>query len=369
MNVKELYESMGLPPLLDGTIRTAEDWERTRRPALLRLLEEQEYGIRPLERPQGVQYTVTGEETGPKGIRRRDIAVSVPNPHGGDALRIRAYLYLPQENAGPRAAFMMLNMRWNPAFDAKPPFPGMENYFAYQAVTARGYALVSVNVDDAAADADDGFHNGVFSLFDGERNATSWGVLSAWGWAASRVLDYLETDPEVDAARVAVLGHSRLGKAALWAGARDSRFAMVIANSSGCGGAGISRDTRAETIEAITRNFPHWFCGNYRQWGNREHEAPFDQHTVLAMVAPRLLYVQSSAEDPFCYTPNEYRGAAATAPVYRLYGYAGLGDAVAQPLIDRPVHGDRVGYHVREGGHNLKLADWNWFMDFADTRL
>lgn len=369
MNLTDLYKSLDLPLLVDEATCTAQDWEETRRPSLLQLVSEQEYGIRPTERPEGETFVVTGEDVSPEGIRRRDICVQIPDPKGGEPLPIRAYVYLPPENTVPLPAFMMINGRFDPSFQARPIFPGMENYFAYKAVTARGYAIVSVDVSTAGADGYDGFHNGGFALFDGQRDETSWGVLSAWGWAASRVLDYLETDPDVDAARVAILGHSRCGKAAAWAGALDTRFAMVIANSSGCGGAGISRGTKAETIEAINRNFPHWFCKNYKQWGNREFEAPFDQHTVLSLVAPRLLYVESSDKDPFCYTPNEYYAAAAVTPVYRLYGYAGLGEDIQQPPVNTPVHGDRVGYHVREGGHNLNLLDWNWYMDFADTRL
>jgi len=188
--------------------------------------------------------------------------------------------------------------------------------------------------------------------------------LGAWAYGFSRIVDYLETQKGVDRKKIIVMGHSRHGKAALWAGAQDKRFSIVISNNSGCGGAALSKRVFGENIARITTSFPHWFCPAFNRYANNEAGLPFDQHQLVSLIAPRYVYIASALEDAWADPKGEFLSGYYAGPVYELYGLKGLATNV-QPMLHQPIMND-VGYHIREGKHDVTEYDWICFMDFAD---
>ena len=194
-----------------------------------------------------------------------------------------------------------------------------------------------------------------------------WGAIAAWAWGLSRALDYLETDKDIDAKRVAVIGHSRMGKAALWAGATDERFALTISNNSGEGGAALARRWFGETTAIINDHFPHWFCGNFKAFDAATEKLPFDQHGLIALCAPRPVLLSNAEEDLWANPDGQFALLHAAAPVYALFG-----EKIALPA-PRPPTGEllaeRLGYYIRPGKHSMTAADWKVWCDYADKFL
>lgn len=228
------------------------------------------------------------------------------------------------------------------------------------------FGLVTLYYGDIDPDFDDGFQNGVHEKL-GVPSDSEAASIATWAWGLSRVVDALESVDAVDAKRIAVIGHSRLGKTSLWAGASDERIALVISNNSGCGGAALSRRRIGETVGKINDSFPHWFCGNFKKYGRNEEEMPFDSHILLAMIAPRPLYVASAQEDRWADPKGEFLSCVHAAPVYELLGSSGL-PSTKMPPLNQSVQGT-IGYHIRAGKHDVTDYDWKQYIRFAKHHL
>ena len=349
------------------TVESAEDWFERRRPEVLGLFREHVYGHRPGP-PESVEFDVVEEDPeameGAATLKR----VNIRSLHGEGEHAFELILFIPNDAPEPVPAFMLMNNRGPENTD--PTREELSGFWPAEDVIERGYAVAAFRVSDVAPDSAGSFREAAMSLFEDpeeDRTPNGWGALAAWGWGASRAMDYFETDGAVDASRIALLGHSRGGKASLWGGAEDERFAIVISNNSGCGGAAISRRRFGETVARINENFPHWFCLNFREYDGRENALPVDQHMLVALMAPRPVYVASAEDDGWADPRGEFLAAYHAGPVFSLVGETPL-PADDMPEPGEPAHGT-VGYHIREGGHNLTPEDWGYYMDFADTHF
>ena len=376
-------------------VTTAEEWVGARRAEVLRLFEEHVFGELPgisCDLRTRVRSDIPDAIGG--AARRREITVYFTKDDAGPQMDL--LIYTPAEAKGAVPCFLGLNFNGNQAIETDPRLhvtqswvrnnreQGIDNNRAGESsrgtessrwavgkIVGAGFGLVTIYYGDIDPDYDDGFRNGIHSLLpadqQGVRTAVSGGSISAWAWGLSRALDVLEKDSLIDARRVAVFGHSRLGKTSLWAGAQDERFAMVISNNSGCGGAALSRRAFGDTVARINRSFPHWFCLNHRKYDNNEGALPVDHHMLMALAAPRPVYVASAVEDQWADPRGEYLGLYHAGPVYRLFGKQPLPTDVL-PELNQPVHTD-VGYHIRSGKHDVTDYDWDQYLKFARRHL
>lgn len=393
------YDEEKIPPFtlpdplicLDGqAVASPEDWRNKRRPEILDLFAAQMFGKTPSQKiPMRAEVRSIDPEALEGRATRKEIVLSF----GDTGPQSDLLIYLPNRRSGPAPVFLGMNFLGNHAIHPDPgislsrawmpdwPNMGIVDHHAteesrgkaysrwpVERILDRGFGVATLYYGDFDPDFDDGFQNGIHPLFyrpgQSRPDPAQWGALGAWAWGLSRAMDYLETDPDVDARHVAVMGHSRLGKAALWAGAQDERFALVISNNSGCGGAALSRRQIGETVGLINQRFLHWFCGSFKQYNLREDAMPFDQHMLLALVAPRPLYVASAVEDRWSDPRGEFLSAKYAAPVYQLLGAGGL-PADEMPALDQPVM-DAIAYHIRTGGHDVTPFDWDCYIDFAE---
>ncbi len=379
----------------DGSpVKTAADWTTKRRPELLELFEEHVYGHPPalwgtlqFEVLEVLENALDGKAT-----RKRVRIFLKEHP---EWTGIEVLLYLPKTGNKKVPCFVGLNFNGNHAATVEADVPISTNWmrdtqanpprnkppqspdttrgsehsrWLPEKLIAAGFGLATAYYGDIEPDYAGGWKVGIRGALSPQGVATEWkanewGGIGAWAWGLSRILDYLESDPAVDAQKCAVIGHSRLGKTALWAGARDERFSIVLANDSGEGGAALMRRNYGETVAIITGAFPHWFAGRWSSYANRETECPVDQHELVALVAPRPVAVGSAVEDRWADPLGEFLSAKNAGAVYQLFGKKGL-ESELQPAVGESI-GNSIGYHLRAGKHDLTEEDWGQYIKFC----
>jgi hypothetical protein len=363
---EEKVPAYTLPDVLTAksgkTITRKEEWTKIRRNELMELFRTNVYGRVPLT-PYKVDFKIVNEDpkamNGAATLKQVDVNITAT----GKSLTIHLILFVPNNIKKSVPAFLLINL--GPK-DLDPTRIVKTETWPAEEIVARGYAAAAFSNADVDPDNFDDFKNGIHGIMDsGARPDDAWGTLAAWAWGASRCLDYLEMDPAIAKEKVAVIGHSRGAKTALWAGAEDQRFAMVVGNESGAGGAALARRRFGETVARLNTAFPHWFCANYKKFANNEDALPVDTHELLALTAPRALYLDCASDDLWGDPKGCYLSLYNAVPVYKLFDRkTSLNMEV--PPVNKQVTSGNVGFHIREGEHNLKLMDWNFIMDFAD---
>lgn len=370
----------------DGrTVVNSKEWEK-RRKEIYQTFEDEMFGVSPHWKGSAKSTVISQKANALDGLaRRKEVQLELVN--GDKKIRLTMLIYLPQ-NSKDAPLFLSYNFDGNHTTTAETDILIPESWVSnkqdlgitdnrandggrgtsasrwpIKEIVSRGFGVATVYYGDVDPDFDDGFKNGVHQLFDAKRDSTSWGSIAAWSWGLSRIMDYFEKDKEINTKKVIVMGHSRLGKAALWAGATDTRFAMVVSNNSGCGGAALSKRIYGETVGRINTVFPHWFCDNFKKYNQKEDLLPIDQHELLALIAPRPVYVASAVEDKWADPKGEFLACVNASPVYELLGAKKFG-ATEMPSLSSPVMG-AISYHIRPGKHDVTLYDWNCYMDFA----
>jgi len=389
--------SFELPSVLSGPdgkrIESKEQWPAQRK-YLVDLFATQEYGFAPSQ-TVSIRTEVFDDGDAVLGgevksnIRRRQVAVFLER--AGKQVRVDLAVWSPKDRT-KAPCFVGLNFRGNQSTCDDPKIrlttswcdnrnPGVSNNRATEESRANqserwpiaqivggGFAVATAHYSDIDPDYDDRFENGVHSLFPehrpDEEHPSRWGSIAAWAWGLSRLADVLEKLDGIDPDGLMVVGHSRLGKTALWAGATDERFRLVFSNNSGCGGAALSKRIYGESVARINTSFPHWFNRNFRKYNDREDLLEFDQHQLIASLAPRPVYIASASNDKWADPLGELLSGYHATAAYTLLGKQGL-EAKELPAVDTPIGQGAIGYHLRQGDHDMLLYDWQQFMAFA----
>lgn len=364
--------------MADGTAVTTPEQFEARREEILALFEENVYGFMP-KAGYLTSFEVVEEAEALEGTAvRKQVKITVTTAYGSsDALML---LYVPKLPEGEAAPVVIgLNFNGNhTVLDDTNILPSYatdttDGTWAEKIGTAserwnivdslsRGYAVATIYANDFAPDSSKTYNSRVISLFDEEE----FKAVGAWAFGLSRGVDYLMKDADIDSSHVAVVGHSRLGKAAVWAGANDERIGMVISNDSGNSGASLSRSNQGETVKSINLAFPHWFCSQYSEYGGNENALPVDQNLLLACIAPRKLYVACAENDLWADPQGAWNSLMNATNAFALYGLDVLEYSEAQPVVDTAAWCESMGYHVRSGWHNINATDWGYYLDYMN---
>lgn len=351
------------PLLHDGKIITDKKvWENVRRSELLQLFEKHVYGRMPKDFDK-IEFSVKKEKkgvmNGQANLKEALITVYRKGKHVG----INLILLTPAASKKAVPVFLLINNRT--VRNTAPERDTISGFWPAEKIIAAGYAAAAFQVNDAAPDNKTTFQNGVMALYPEELpRPDGMKAIGSWAWAASRVMDYFEKEKTVDAKKVVLVGHSRGGKTSLWASAQDTRFAICVSNNSGNTGAALSKRNFGETVKIINTSFPHWFADNYKKFNGRESELPVDQHMLIALVAPRPVYVTNATLDLWADPTGTYLALRNAEPVFNLYGVKS-NLPTERPATNHPYISKPLSYHIREGKHNLDFFDWDQFIKLA----
>ena len=357
-------------PLVMGNgqrVNNATEWRTKRRPEILRAYESEIYGRIPSNTPK-VTWEVT--ETNPAAKDNTAMLRRVVGRIGAgpNAQPVNMMVYTPVKATRPVPLILLLNFGGGPPVEGRPANNTQFNDPPVAAdILARGWGYAMVGYQDIQPDRLNTLNQGVIgqTLKPGELpKPDEWGAISAWAWALSRMIDYFESDKLVDAKKIAVFGHSRLGKTALWASALDERIAAVYSSCSGEMGAALARRDWGETVDDMGQNFPYWFAGNFQKYVGKWNDMPVDAHMLIALSAPRPVFITGGTGDQWADPVGEFKAGVAAGPVYKLLGKNDLGTAELPPL-DTPLTKGDIGWHYHTGGHAATPADWKAFLDFV----
>jgi hypothetical protein len=345
--------------MADGRqVRDAKTWMAQRRPEIIRYYERDIYGRIPARTPD-VKWRVAETDAAAHGgaaIRKR---ITGTIGAAANAPEMNLVVYTPAQTKKPVPLILLLNFG-----GGGKPVPQDPPVAAD--ILARGWGYATIIYQEIQPDRINTFDQGVIGVtLAGAKQpaADEWGTISAWAWGVSRVLDYLGTDPSVDAKQVALFGHSRLGKTALWASALDDRVAAVYSSCSGEMGAALARRDWGESVDDMVQNFPYWFAANFQQWAGRWNDMPVDAHMLIALSAPRPVYVTGGTGDQWADPVGMFQALVAAGPVYRLLGKKDVG-AAAVPALDTALVAGDLGWHYHTGGHSATPEDWKAFLEF-----
>lgn len=343
-------------------VKNAAEWRNQRRPEIVRAYQTEIYGRIPANTPK-VTWEVT--ETNPAAKENAAVMRRIVGHMGTQAVPMM--VYTPAKAARPVPLILLINFGGGPPVEGRP---ANNTQFADPPVAseilARGWGYAMVGYQDIQPDRLNTLDQGVIgqTLAAGQQpKPDEWGTISAWAWGLSRIIDYFETDKTIDAKKIAVFGHSRLGKTALWASALDERIAAVYASCSGEMGAALARRDWGETVDDMTQNFPYWFAGNFQKFTGHWNDMPVDAHMLIALSAPRPVFVTGGTADQWADPVGEFKAEVAAGPVYRLLGKNDLGTTELPPL-DTPLTKGDLGWHYHTGGHAATEADWKAFVEF-----
>jgi hypothetical protein len=343
-------------------VTTAEVWLKQRRPEILKFFRDEIYGTVPENAPKVAWEVTETDDNARKGtaVMRRIVGRMGDKKDGP---RMNLTVFTPAKAKGPVP--VLLHLTFAAGAGGRPP----GEFDLVEEVLSRGWGYAALGYTDIQPDKPDRWTEGVIGLTlkEGQTKprANEWGTISAWAWGLSRAIDYFETDKSVNAKRIAITGASRLGKTVLWAGAQDERVAAVFAAVPGEMGASLIRRDWGETLDDMAERFGYQFAGNLQKWVGKWNDLAVDQHMLIALSAPRPVFVSGGIKDQWSDPKGQFLALVAAGPVYRLLGAKDLG-VTEMPALDKPVAEGSLAYHYHSSGHTVLPADWKIFFDFAD---
>lgn len=357
-----------LPPVLKTLhgekIKRISTWENKRRPEILSLFEEHVYGQKP-SKFDSLNFKITNEKVDAMDGKAHLKEVQITVWNKGNSVSFPVVLFIPNNKRKPAPVFLLINNRGKRNTDATRTIKS--TFWPAEMMIDSGYAIASFHNADVAPDRKETYQNGILKqLFPEElEKENGMKAIGAWSWAASRVMDYFLTDKDIDSKKVAIVGHSRGGKTALWTGALDQRFAMVFNSCSGNSGAALSRRKYGETVSLINKQFGHWFNDNYKKYSKNVDSLPVDQHMLFGLIAPRPVYTTNATEDRWADPYGSFLSLVNAKPVYDLY-HQKVNLPKTMPKTNSPIIESAIGYHFRTGAHDLNVYDWTNFIRFAN---